>query len=162
MKTSRIAIHSLALVLGLWASAAVAEVKLDHTIQKVVHKTGIGGADETKLVAADRAVPGDELVYTITFTNNGAKAVDAGSVVITNPIPAELDYLPGTAFGSGTSVTFSTDGGKTFAEPSRLTAVVDGATVTAPVTAYTTIRWTFAPALAPGASSSVSFHARLK
>ena len=166
MKTSRMAVPFLALVLGLWASAAAAEVKLEHTIQKVVHKSGSGGAapgaDETTLVPADRAIPGDELVYTITFTNNGAKAVDAGSVVVTNPIPAELEYLPGTAFGAGTTVSFSTDGGKTFAEPNRLTAVVDGATVAAPVTAYTTIRWTFAPALAPGASSTVSFHARLK
>ena len=162
MNMSRIAIHSLVLALGLWANAAAAEVKLDHTIQKVVHKAGAGGADETALVAADRAVPGDELVYTITFTNNGTKAADAGSVVITNPIPAELEYVSGSAFGAGTTIAFSTDGGKTFAEASKLTAVVDGATVTAPVTAYTTIRWTFAPALAPGASSSVSFHARLK
>ena len=162
MKTSRIAVHFFALAFGLWATAAAAEVKLEHTIQKVVHKAGAGGVAETTFVAADRAIPGDELVYTITFTNNGTKAVDAGSVVITNPIPVELEYLPGTAFGAGTTIVFSTDGGKTFAEPAKLTAVVDGASVTAPVTAYTTIRWTFGPALAPGASSTVSFHARLK
>ena len=162
MTTPRIAVHSLVFLLGFWASTAAAEVLLEHTLEKVVHKVGASGADETTLVPADRAIPGDELVYTVKFTNNGTKAVDADSVVITNPIPAELVYLPGTAFGSGTTISFSVDGGKTFAEPAALEAVVDGATVTAPVSAYTTIRWKFAPALAPGTTSSVSFHARLK
>ncbi len=155
-------IRGLALTALLAASgAAAAAVALVHTVEKVVEVTAEDGTVTTELVAADSVVPGDELRYTIQFTNDGDSAVDAGTIVITNPLPAELEYLPGTAFGAGTDIQFSIDG-ETFAEPDALTVVVDGVETKAPASAYTAIRWTFGPALEPGASGHVSFSARLE
>lgn len=145
----------------LLSGSAAAAVTLVHTVEKVVEVTAEDGTVTTELLPADRVVPGDELRYTIVFTNDGDSAVDAGTIVITNPLPAELEYLPGTAFGAGTDIQFSVDG-ETFGTPDALTIVVDGVETQAPASAYTAIRWSFGPALAPGASGHVSFGARLE
>src|SRR5213594_1094196 len=47
--------------------------------------------------------PGETLTYTLTVTDTGTTA--ATSVVITDPIPANTTYLPGTLAASGGSVT---------------------------------------------------------
>ncbi len=119
------------------------------------------GEPQRQLVDADSVVPGDELRYTITFTNDGGASVDAGSVVITNPIPDETEYLDGTAFGSGTDIVFSVDG-ENFAAPEALTVTRGGAEVPAAAKDYRSIRWVFRPALEPGETGNVSFGVRLK
>jgi uncharacterized repeat protein (TIGR01451 family) len=138
------------------------DVRLTHSVQKVVSTAAADGTTTTALVAADRVTPGDELVYTIRFENVGAEAVAAGRLVITNPVPEELEYLPGTATGEDMAITFSVDGGRRFAVPEALTVSADGVVGSAPASAYTTLRWVLIPALPAGASGDVSFRARLK
>ena len=94
----------------------------------------------------------------VTFVNEGQQAVDAGTIVITDQIPEHTEYLTGTAYGSGTQVTYSLDG-DTFAAPEAL-ETQDGALAKA--ADYSAIRWVFAPSLEPGESSYVSFNVRLK
>jgi uncharacterized repeat protein (TIGR01451 family) len=113
------------------------------------------------MVDANSVVPGDELRYTITFTNDGGETVDAGSVVITNPLPDETEYLDGTAFGSGTDIVFSVDG-ENFAAPEALSVIQDGVEAPASAKDYHSIRWAFRPALEPGETGNVSFSVRLK
>ena len=76
-------------------------------------------------------IPGDEVRYTITFENDGPNRSDAGTVVITNPVPENTQYIADSAFGSGTTIQFSVDGGKTFHPANELTVVRDGAKVPA-------------------------------
>lgn len=154
----------IALLLSCAAASAQAEVTLSNDVQKVETFVDGDGAAQRRLVPADSVVPGDELRYTIRFVNNGTESVDAGSIVITNPIPDDTEYLDGTAFGSGTNISFSTDAGSSFGEPDQLTVVPDGSVAPTPAAArdYTTIRWEFTPTLAPGESSHVSFNVRLK
>ncbi len=145
----------------LLAAHAAAEVKLENTVQKVETFVNESGAVERRLLAADAVVPGDELRYTISFSNVGAEVVDAESIVITNPIPENTEYLEDTAFGAGTVIVFSLDG-ETFAVPEALKVMEGGVEVSASAKDYQAIRWTFAPALEPGESSHVSFNVRLK
>jgi uncharacterized repeat protein (TIGR01451 family) len=163
MKT---AIHGfrvvMALALGLWIVPAFAAVTLTTTVQKVEHVKAADGTVSSQLVPADKVVPGDEVKYTIVFKNDANVPVDAGTVVITNPVPENTAYVAGSAFGSGTRIHFSVDGASNFGSPDDLTVVRDGIKVPAAGTDYTTIKWTFGPALAPAAQSYVSFNVRLK
>lgn len=86
--------------------------------------------------------------------------MDARSIVITNPIPPDTEYLDGTASGAQTEIVFSVDGA-TFARPEALTVVEDNREVRASAEDYRIIRWTFQPTLAPGESSDVSFNVLL-
>lgn len=147
--------------MALASVSAVAAVALVHSVEKIERATAADGTVTVTHVAADPVIPGDELRYTITFSNEGDAPVDAGSIVITNPLPAEVTYLAGSAFGAGTQITFSVDGA-TFDAPEKLKVTIDGVEVTAPADSYTAIRWQFTPELAAGAKSHVSFNARLK
>jgi len=143
------------------SAAAAAEVRLENSVQKVETFVADNGEPQRRLVDVDSVVPGDELRYTITFTNTGTEVVDPGSIVITNPIPEETEYLEDTAFGAGTEIVFSLDG-ETFAVPAALTVVQQGVEVRASAKEYRSIRWTFQPELKPGESSYVSFNVRLE
>jgi uncharacterized repeat protein (TIGR01451 family) len=159
----RSAVACALLALALHASASVApEVTLDYEVQKVVQTGSTDPAAATLLVPADAVAPGDELVYTIAFTNEGASAVAARGVVITNPIPPELVFVAGSAAGDDTEISYSVDDGRTFAPPEGLTVAADGIERTAPASSYTTIRWVFTVPLEPGATSRVWFRARLE
>lgn len=152
---------SLALLSAFATSLAHAQVRLDNTIKKVETFVNEAGDVERRLVDANSVVPGDELQYTVHFTNNGQESVDAGTIVITDAIPAHTEYLDGTAFGAGTEIWFSVDG-EMFASPADLSVVKDGAEMAAAAKDYRSIRWAFAPALEPGDSGYVSFNVRLK
>ena len=154
----------LALAVLAAAGPAWAEVTLTPEVQKVETFVDDEGNAQRRLVDADSVVPGDELRYTIRFSNAGSASVDAGSIVITNPLPEDTEYLDGTAFGAGTNITFSTDAGASFGLPEQLTVVREDSVspVAAEARDYTTIRWEFTPELAPGESSYVSFNVRLK
>ena len=143
------------------ATTAHAQVKLDNTIKKVETFVNDAGEVERRLVDASSVIPGDELQYTVHFTNNGQLPVDPGTIVITDVVPEHTEYLDGTAFGAGTEVWFSVDG-ESYAAPAELSLVKDGVEVIASAKDYRSIRWSFGPQLAPGDSGYVSFNVRLK
>ena len=157
-------VSRLGWILGLCALAigAHANVTLTTSVQKVVAVLDEQGQVVRRLETVESVVPDDVLHYTITFTNEGVETVDAGSIVITNPLPEETEYLQGSAFGAGTDITFSVDGGSTFAEPEALEVEREGEVQTAQPADYTTIRWVFKPALDPGQTGDVTFDVRLK
>ena len=143
------------------ASSVAAQVSLENTVQKVETFVNEAGEPQRRLVDADSVVPGDELRYTITFTNNGTEVVDAGSIVITNPIPAETVYLDGSASGSDTEIDYSVDG-ENFGSAEELTIGQGEAEAIASARDYKSIRWVYQPALEPGEAGDVSFNVRLK
>jgi uncharacterized repeat protein (TIGR01451 family) len=145
-----------------WLAPALAAVTLTTSVQKVERAVADDGTVSTKLVDAEKVVPGEEMRYTIVFRNDSAEPVDAGSVVITNPIPKDTVYIADSAFGSGTQITYAVDGAEHFAVPGELMVMRDGVEVPASSADYTAIRWTFTPTLAPDAQSYVSFNVRLK
>lgn len=123
--------------------------------------TAVNGKKTAHRVTVDKAVPGEEIIYTTTFKNLTGKP--AGNIVITNPVPNDSIYKGGSANGANTTITFSVDGGKTYAAPDRLTVKTkEGANRSAQPADYTHIRWTYKGELGVGKSGSVSFRATIK
>ena len=103
--------------------------------------------------------PGERVVYTITFRNISDQSAD--NVIITNPIDSNLTYVDGSAFGPGTEIEFSVDGGKTWGAPDALQ--VSDASGIRPAEAgdYTHVRWVVKNDLAAGGHGVVRFTAVL-
>jgi len=107
----------------------------------------------------ERASPGDVLVYTLTYTNFGKEP--AANARVDDPIPSGTVLLPASVLGERAGITFSVDGGKSFAAYPVMKTVSgpDGkpASVEAPAESYTHIRWTAQEPIAPGESRSAAF-----
>ncbi len=156
-------ISAILMMLALSLQAVAQEqghLNVTTTVQKQEVTVNDSGEAETHLVAADTVVPGDNVVYTITFQNISDEP--AANVVITNPIAEDLTYVDGSAFGPGTVIQFSTDGGQNFAAADELTVVDDGALRPAGPDDFTHIRWVMQNELAVGAQGTARFTAVLK
>ena len=118
----------------------------------------------TRKVAAATIDPGNVIFYTLTYINKGDEA--ANDAVLDDPIPKGTVYLPGSAVGSGSDITFSIDGGKTFKKPSLLTYDIKlpngkiEKRVASPEE-YTNIRWTV-KSIPAGGTGQVGFQVRVK
>ena len=145
----------------LLAGAANADVVLEAEALTEVTTTNEVGQEVTTLMPAGKVVPGDEVIYTITYANSGMEP--AADVVITNPIPDHMVFTEVEASPSGASVSVSADGGSNYGTPRNLT-VTDAKGQLRPATAadFTHVRWTFEKPLDPGAEGSVSFRAQLQ
>ena len=119
------------------------------------------GEKELKRVQAAKVVPGDEVIFTIYYSNVGQETAE--NAFITNPIPKHMLYRAGTASGAGSVITFSVDGGKTYDVPGKL-KILDhrGKERPAKPSEYTHIRWTFQKPLPRVAAGQVSFRAQLE
>ena len=159
---SRASIVLAALLAAGFSTPVLAQVELKTTVNKVVIETGEDDKPVRRLVEAANVVPGDTLQYVISFSNKGTDVVDAGSIVITNPLPPDTVYLEGTAQGSGTDISFSVDSGTTFGQPGDLKVMKDDVQTAAQAADYTTIRWAFKQALEAGKTGDVTFSVRLK
>ncbi len=150
------------LILTLMAFTAVAQGHLDvqTTVQKQETFVNEAGETETRLVATDTVVPGERVIYTITFTNTSDESAE--KVVITNPIAEGLVYVDGSAFGPGTDITFSVDDGNNFAAAGDLAVSEDGESRPAVAKDFTHIRWVMRNILAAGAQGTARFAAILE
>jgi uncharacterized repeat protein (TIGR01451 family) len=128
-------------------------------VQKEEMTINDAGETETRLVDVGTVVPGERIVYTITFQNIGAEPAD--NVVITNPIADNLTFVDGTAFGPGTVISFSIDGGSSYADRTDLTVIEDGVARVAAADDLTDIRWVMQTELAVGAQGVARFTALL-
>ena len=99
-----------------------------------------------KSVDRSQAPPGEPLRYSVVYT--GVGSVAAHSVVVSDRIPPETEYLPGSATGPGTLIEFSRDGGATYGP-------VEDVSVTH-------IRWNRVAPLSPGENGTVSFEVRVR
>ena len=122
------------------------------------------GVKVRKVAPAQKMVPGDEVLYTVTYANKTAKPAE--KVTVTNPVPKFTRYKDGSAAGDNTDITYSVDGGKVFATPDKLTVAIkdkSGKDITRPAAAadYTHIRWVLKQNVAPGQTGSVRFRAAI-
>jgi uncharacterized repeat protein (TIGR01451 family) len=154
----------LALALALPVPAPAqneGSIELKSIAEMEVEEFNAEGRKVVKRVPAAKVVPGSEVIYTNTYTNVGSEVAD--KVVITNPVPEHMQYLPGSAQGADMAINFSIDGGQTYDTPARLMVVeADGTKRKAEPADYTHIRWTRQTSLPPGSQGQVSFRARLE
>ena len=117
----------------------------------------------TRFVPVGNASPGDVLQYVLLYANQGDET--ATNAVIEDPVPKGTTFVANSAEGDGAAITFSNDGGKTWAPAVKLTYEVklpSGAVErrVATPSEYTNIRWTISRVPA-GASGKVSFRVRV-
>ncbi len=119
-------------------------------------------AESAKRDAKNMARPGDEIRYTLVFTNVTTGRVK--NVQFVDPIPKGLVYVPGSAAArQSVRVEYSIDGGKAYAEQPMIAVVEDGRTVQkpAPRERYTHVRWTVLEDVAPGAQVTAEFRVQV-
>lgn len=149
-----------AMTLLLSSISAWSDVELTNKVFKVVTLTSDNGATSEQWQAPENMLPGDKVGYQISFKNSGDEA--ATDVVIANPIPENTVYVAASAKGLNTDIDFSADGGKIYAQPSKLLIEKDGERVQATVADYTHVRWTLNKPLAIDAESSVQYAVMIK
>src|SRR3569832_1026938 len=123
-------------------------IVVDDNGKKTAKRIGVAVLDEhgnkstSQIEAA--VTPGYEVIYTITYAN---KSEDVATiVVITNPIPAHMNYENGSAQGTNSQIEFSVDGRTRHAQPED----------------YTHVRWILAAPLPPGQQGQLSYRAVLE
>lgn len=165
MRISRLLLTANLLILlggySLAVQAADGAIKVKSVAEIEVTVVGKDGKKEIKRVSPDKAVPGTEVIFTNTFENIGGKT--ASDIVINNPIPADMEYKGGSAFGKDCSIVFSADGGKKFGHAEELKIKdAEGKERTALPREYTHIRWSYKGQLTAGKSGEVGFRAVIK
>jgi uncharacterized repeat protein (TIGR01451 family) len=150
-----------AVLLAVATAAAAQQQHLDLTtsVQKEQIVMNIAGETEVQLVPAATVVPGEKVIYSISFRNISDEGAE--NVVITNPIAAELTYVDGSATREGADIQFSIDGGASFANRNELAVDEDGAQRPAEAKDFTHIRWVLQEELAAGAQGVMRFAAVL-
>lgn len=109
------------------------------------------------------ARPGDEIRYTLVFTNVTAAPVK--NIQFVDPIPPGLVYVSNSAAANQPArIEYSIDGGKSYTARPMMTVVEDGKRVEkpAPQELYTHVRWTVLGSLARGAQVSAEFRAQVR
>ncbi|NNE40762.1 MAG: DUF11 domain-containing protein [Marinicaulis sp.] len=144
----------------LAAAPAWAEISAEQRIEKEIVEKGPNGEVRLARVAADTVQPGEEVIYSLSYSNKAADAAEA--VVLVIPVPDEITYVEGSATGENLNILFSADGGETFVARGRLTVVEDGRPRAAKGDEITHIKWTLASALKPSQAGEVSFRGILK
>ena len=163
MKSIRM--YIITALLSGWAFAAMAiqpgHIKLQTLAFQEKVTVAKDGSKHTDIVPANHVLPGTEVIWNINYEIIGK--VPVTDAVITDPIPKNMVYVMGSASGDRAGITFSVDGGKTFAAPEDLQVKnADGTLRDALPKDYTTIRWVIKGKLAPGAKGTVMFHATLQ
>jgi len=122
-----------------------------------------GGA-RLALDKVENVKPGEILDWQIVSSNEGTGAARDYKAV--GHIPAGTALVAGSAAGeSGSRVTYSIDGGKTYStQPVVEERQPDGSVkkVPAPVSMYTEVRYEWSDALAAGGKLSASYKVRVK
>lgn len=152
-------------LLCLIVTSAMAQEKGKIRVQTVAEKQDVvldeSGQETTQLVPVSTVVPGDEVIYTISFTNISDEPAE--KVTITNAVPQHMAYVGDTAFGPGTEVSYSVDGGIAYGSPDELTVRdEEGDERPANASDYTHIRWVMRNNLEPGSKGFARFRAQLK
>ena len=152
---SKTAISILMAVL-VSAPALAGGISLETKVLKVATAKSATGSTE-KLVPAIKAVPGDPMVYVLSYRNDGAQP--AGDVVLNSQVPATMIYR---GAGEGGEPQVSIDGAH-FARLTELSVTgPGGVSRPARLSDVTHVRWHLTNPIAAGAVGEVSFHAALR
>lgn len=149
-----------AIALSAIASTAAVAAGPLQVVSKILAEQRVRAPDGTTavtLVAAKKAVPGDRMVFLLSYRNTGKQPV--GGLVLDNPVPPGIAYrgpavnspvpdvsVDGKTYGALATLRVRTPAGARAASPDDVTAV----------------RWRLAAPLAAGAQGQFAFQAVLK
>lgn len=148
-------------IVGTSSLSAVADgLTAEQVVERVTVTVDENGNEVRTYALAEEVAPGDEVRYSLAYTNSGDAAADAVSLVM--PVPSAVTYIETSATGRADELTFSSDGGKTFATRAALKTSGEDQERFATSADITHIKWAFSNPIAPAASGTVSFSAVLK
>lgn len=146
----------LASLSALIAGSAAAQDKPVALESKVQLMRAAENGGQPQLLEPENVVPGDTLLFTTSFHNEGAAAVT--DFVVVNPVAASLQLTEEPAGQTDVSV----DGGKTWGALSQLRVVeIEGQERPATAKDITHLRWKFAR-IQPGETGRVQFVALVR
>jgi uncharacterized repeat protein (TIGR01451 family) len=144
-------------VIGQFAQPAIAQmaaakkpIQLNLAqFKKVPDKKGF------KLVSANRVNPGDIIVYRIAASNISTRSIN--NLVVNQKIRPGTTYVLNSATPArGAELTYSIDGGRTYASQPML------GKKPAAANNYTNVRWAFTGGVAPKSQSNLSYEVRIR
>jgi uncharacterized repeat protein (TIGR01451 family) len=148
------------------APLAMANNAVTLSSEAVIERTEVGADGKERTVAKQPkdviVVPGDRVVFTLKYANNGAEP--AKGFRATNPMPGPVQFVSVLENWAEVSV----DGGASWGKLDQLKVSKDkpdgsGKELRAASPEDVThVRWVFADAIAPGAKGSVSFRGLIK
>lgn len=139
------------------ASAASANVTLESEVFVERTQQDATGKEVKVLEEPQVVVPGDPLVFVLSYSNGGVEPAE--SFVVTNPIPAAVAYVSSDSPGA----EFSVDGARSWGQLENLTvALEDGTMRPAQPTDVTHVRWTFTQPIPAGAQGQLSFRGAVR
>ncbi len=146
--------YFLALILCLLPAAIFANAGI--AVQSLVfverQSKAPDGKIKVKLEAPTKVVPGDRLVFIVSFANHGRQP--ATNFYVTNPIPRAVAFQA----TADLSAQLSVNGGRTWGKITQLKVVeIDGRIRSARVEDVTHIRWPLTRAIAVGEAGKLSF-----
>jgi uncharacterized repeat protein (TIGR01451 family) len=148
------------LIIGPTCLAAPDPISI-KAIAEVEHSSQSQGRETTKLIPAERVVSGDTVIYTLEVRNTAP--ISVRRPVVTYAVPEHMTYMPESAVGPGTEVTYSIDAGRSFDAPENLRIQDPGGQARAATAAdYTHIRWQLKNVLKGNSVAFVRFRARMK
>jgi len=155
---------SMTILISLFSGNVFAEegsIVLTNNVFKQVIKKDKDGNTTYDYIKPGTALPGDVMMYVITFENIGNDPAEG--IVINDPVPNNSKYRMSSATGKNTTITYSIDDGKNFGNPEDLVVKdKDGKKWTAKPESYTHIRWVYNKPLEPGEKGEVSFKTKIK
>jgi uncharacterized repeat protein (TIGR01451 family) len=144
-------------------TGALAAQSVEQAVTELIAEVRINGSGEqpTRYVPATVLSQGDVVYYTVRIVNPTPSYLP--SVEVVQRVPANTTYVAQSAAGPAAEVTFSADGGASFASARELTELTpEGKTVPVPTERYTHIRWRLRHALAPGAVALARFQSTFR
>jgi uncharacterized repeat protein (TIGR01451 family) len=150
--------YFLILICALVGTPAVAQDALQLKNEVFVEKTVIvDGKQKIVREKPNTVVPGDKLVFIITYQNKGSTAVSGFE--LNNPVPEAVAY----AGDDEPRAEVSIDKGQTFGALANLQVQLpDGTKRPAVAADVTNLRWKFSRAIAAGETGNLSFFGRVK
>lgn len=145
----------------LQAAPGGVSLSSDARIERV--ELGADGKEHTVMKSPGEVivVPGDRVVFTLSYRNGGSDA--ANGFRATNPMPAPVQFVSAAEEWAEVSV----DGGKNWGKLATLKVPAkaeDGTSVerAAGPEDVTHVRWVFASAIAPGSEGSLTYRGIIK
>lgn len=134
-------------------------IDLKNEAFKEIEEVAKDGKKLKKLVPATSVVPGEEVIFVITYRNIGKEA--ATDIVVTNPIPKNMTFKAAEAEASA-NAEVSIDGGKGYGDLAKL-RVTDKLRKVRPALPadVTHVRWKVAGAVQPNAQGKLRLKAIL-
>ncbi|MEL6212360.1 MAG: hypothetical protein AAFY22_13030 [Pseudomonadota bacterium] len=141
-------------------SAANAEIVARQSVEQEVVDRDAAGAVKIRRVDADKVAPGEEVIYSLRYSNDSPEP--AAGVTMVMPVPDAVTFTEGSAGGADATITFSADGGKTYLARGRLTITENGAQRSATSDEITHIRWAISDPVAAGGTGEIFFRGVVK